>query len=117
MNITDFLLARITEDEAKANQIISEWERAERDLDKFDQYICDPIIGPFGGQSQLRNFATGTYLAGMAHPRRVLAECAAKRATIANTTGGRREQFEATLRALAAIYSDHPDYNPAWRDE
>ena len=22
-----------------------------------------------------------------------------------------------TLRALAAVYSDHPDYDPAWRPE
>lgn len=86
MSITEFLLARIAEDQEAAR--------------------------PFPGAADLR----------------VLRECAAKRAII----GLADEALEAevkrrdasalgadlmhqdTLRALAAVYSDHPDYQPEW---
>jgi hypothetical protein len=98
MTITEFLEARITEDEAAANDLMGEREGD-----------------------------------------RVLAECAAKRAIIAEhgeqevasldraTWGqpfivcrvcaiGARQVVAPcpTLRALAAVYADHPDYDPAW---
>lgn len=112
MNITEFLEARITEDEARAGSGWStlgdtRWER--------DNY----------GRTMLT-------------PSAVLAECAAKRAIIAEH--GRDDDSSAyycetcavwwkcelgegpppvawpcpTLRALAAIYADHPDYQEAW---
>jgi len=61
-------------------------------------------------------------------PARVLADIAAKRAVIGHIEamdhGGARahEQFrqwevsgEDILCHLAAVYADHPDYDPAWR--
>lgn len=73
---------------------------------------------------------------GCPSPARVLAECEAKRrvieqageatsdrySVIGEFCVGREETQEAMdtdpgdliLRALAAVYRDHPDYNPAW---
>jgi hypothetical protein len=70
-------------------------------------------------------------------PARVLAEVKAKRAIVARhstgivygswpTYGGEREELwrfcellhdECELPLLAAIYADHPEYDPAWRVE
>lgn len=50
-------------------------------------------------------------------PARVLREVEAKRAIVAltlNLTDGDPDEF-STLRHLAAVYSDHPDYDEAWR--
>jgi hypothetical protein len=61
---------------------------------------------------------------------RLLAECAAKRRIVErwneldgndpewgrmdDQTAGQRAEWEDTLCALASVYADHPDYNPAW---
>lgn len=96
MNITEFLLARIAEDEAEARGLQGEMD--------------------FGLES-----------AG----DRMLAECAAKRAIIEQYEaygaaaqgvfgvayiGARSGQrvTEDALRALAAVYKDHPDYQEEW---
>jgi hypothetical protein len=103
MTITEFLLARIAEDEREANEHAGA------------EYYTD---GAWPDEL----------------PSRVLAECAAKRAI----TGEHREvRFFAThqgcvvcrigdgpllpveypcptVRALAAVYKDHPDYQPEW---
>jgi hypothetical protein len=92
MNITEFLLARIAEDEAEAQVAKAE-------------------------------FAHGGY--GCYGPSRVLAECAAKRAIIAmyeqgdEAKGWDPEAYIAStvfdaMRALAAAYADHPDYQQEW---
>lgn len=84
MNITEFLEARIVEDEEQ----IREWDRS----------------SPFSTE-------------------RLLAECSAKRAVIECAADYSPElehgdngqwAFEVTLRALAAVYKDHPDYNTDW---
>ena len=104
MSITEFLLARIAEDEDRNNP------------DPDPSGSCD-------------------YLHGVHYDSaRVLAECAAKRAIVdihgdrdgdcarcsdyawfAVLDGGEREEFPCpTLRTLAAVYADHPDYRPEW---
>src|SRR5690242_2681117 len=101
MNPTDFLLARITEDEEWARWATSETPR-------------------FPGDNQARS-----------HPRRLLAECEAKRQIIGRHSGtgdGRClrcvcndtshdavNQLCGTLRIVAAIYADHPDYREEWK--
>ena len=54
-------------------------------------------------------------------PARALRECEAKRAIIADflrrdALGDLpgRSAVEDTLKALSAVYSHHPDYDPAW---
>lgn len=45
------------------------------------------------------------------HPKRILAECAAKRRVVALAD---RAWPCQTLRALARVHHDHPDLDPAW---
>lgn len=90
--IVEFLLARIAEDEREANACLAQWARGD------------------GGT-----------------PRRwyrVEAECRAKRAIIEMWAARQEDhlvvQAHATglglaIKALAAVYADHPDYQPAWR--
>lgn len=100
MSITDFLLARIAEDEAAAQAEQSAVE-----------YLSEPPHWPAGW------------------PARVLAECAAKRAIVAEwedtDTGetwllegadaGYALAIDHAVRALAAVYADHPGYLDEWR--
>lgn len=110
MTITEFLEARIAEDEASAREIAAMDRRADRAPEDFARYVIDPIIGPYGGQSRLRNVAFGLHLARFGDPARVLAECEAKRRITARRTPGDRSD----LIGLAMIYADHPDFDPAW---
>jgi hypothetical protein len=104
LTITDFLLARIAEDEA----------------------VAQVAAGP--------NWTTGAMgdKPHMIHKRRhdpvrVLAECKAKRAIVADLGGlieYDRDKFivspqvesvaSRTLQRMGAPYADHPDFDPAW---
>ena len=86
MNITEFLEARIAEDEARAG---SGWARLGDTRWETDNYG--------------RNFLT---------PSAVLAECKAKRALL-DIDFLTSEQFD-NHRALASAYKDHPDYRQEW---
>ena len=60
----------------------------------------------------------GQHLYVNADPARVLAEVAAKRAIVASEYAPYKPlaaQPTVTLKHLAAVYADHPDYDPAWR--
>ena len=96
MDLKTFLLARIAEDEERNN----------------------PAPDPSGSCD---------YLHGVHYdPARVLAECAAKRAIVADRERidrnasdsewamGYSDANYSALRALAAVYSDHPDYQSEW---
>ena len=88
MTLTEFLLARVAEDEQGAPGVLN-WLAVRDDYETYD---------------------------------RVRADCEAKRRIV--------EQWERistrlqvdldqtqgweTLRVLASVYSDHPDYDPAW---
>lgn len=124
MKLTEFLLERIAEDEARANSHF-------RDTDKLDGYKV--------GFDSMHGFAVsapGSQYTAYFPPEkfreqfcenvpdvRLLAECAAKRSiikeheiTLINGTGwgckadGYSMDRCRTLRALAAVYADHPDY-------
>jgi hypothetical protein len=112
MNITDFLLARIAEDERRAS---SGWSSLRDTRWESDNYG--------------RNFLT---------PSAVLAECAAKRGIIDQHEEGAGwykgycvtcADWDAaqlgegppgisfpcsTVGAVAAVYADHPDYRQEW---
>jgi len=115
MSIVEFLEARLAEDEAMARAASHQ-----------------KVAGPFHGDWRRDSF----HLSSMeredaAHiarhdPARVLAECAAKRAIIANreridrsanedewSMGYSDANYEA-LRSLAAVYNSHPDYREEW---
>ena len=83
VTITEFLLARIAEDEAGARAVVGDrnaWDTPEWDASRWS-------------------------------PWRVLDECEAKRRLV----GDEWYEDPETLRILAAIYSDHPDYRDEWR--
>lgn len=134
MTLTEFLLARIAEDETVARKVLdapSVWART----DEGPLWFCD---------EQSDHVAMA--------PARVLAECEAKRRVVAAALGwhhetvedcwyscaatygtevenaccddgraemgcdcGRDFQVQSILAPLAAVYADHPDYDPAWR--
>lgn len=100
MTITEFLLARIADDEAEATA--AHWARC-GSMGWDDSTPCDCGL-----------------------PERTLAECEAKRRIVADRVRidrsanedewsmGYSDANHDALRALAAVYADHPDYNPAW---
>lgn len=89
--IAEFLLARIAEDEAQVAHP-SEHER-----------LGGYSYADVGGLSDVLTVGTD----------RVQAECAFKRWLI-GTYSGTRESYLA-FRAMATVYSDHPDYREEWR--
>lgn len=121
MTLTEFLEARIAEDEALAQVATpGQWER-----DSGWSITAPPPedwSGPYVVvETKLRNDAE--FIASH-NPARVLAECEAKR-RIMNELGdyadghlwASSEAFraESALRALVLPYVDHPDYQPEWR--
>lgn len=99
--LSEFLLARIAEDEEVANAAREhEYLSAARDASPL-RWVRDAV-------------GYGTIFANSG---RILAECAAKRAIVRDnppmtTFGGPSESFN--LRHLASVYADHPDFNPEW---
>lgn len=89
MNITEFLEARIVEDEVIAT--LRGWHAEDCGWlpdESGYSYPCDCGV-----------------------PERMAAECAAKREIIAKVQG---LDF-SLLEALAYVYKDHPDYDRNWR--
>ena len=105
MNIAEFLEARIAEDEAAIIRLGDVLHSPRTQLYVNDAWVSSPI-----------------------RKGRLLAECAAKRAIIkvsedvermdyqiSNEWGGDIDgTAELILRNLAAVYSDHPDYQQEW---
>jgi hypothetical protein len=124
VNITEFLEARIAEDEAAARAASpGPWRT---NAEATEVFALDDITVAEGfalSGAQLR--ATTKHIARH-DPARMLAECAAKRAIIKdwedpNGDGvwegydyGCALTTDRAARALAAIYSDHPDYQQEW---
>lgn len=115
MTLTEFLLARIAEDEAAASECARATEREPVSLRATD------------GQ------ATSSALSAMEHivrwdTRRVMAECEAKRRIVEthneaeswyadnpHAAAGELDGLVTALKALALPYADHPDYDEKWR--
>ena len=97
MTITEFLEARISEDEETASL-----------LAKGD-----------AGHSPRTEVYTGTeWVTTPLTTDRLLAECKAKRALIAILTPGQEiwdgTRWAGPLDIMAAVYKDHPNYDPEW---
>ena len=117
--ITQFLLARIAEDEAVARAAsLGPWHvnpESDEVLAVDDITVCDAfaLSGP-----QLR--ATTAHIARH-DPARVLAEGAAKRAVVwlynsesEYERGDYGQGVEDALLRLATPYAEHPDYDAEW---
>jgi hypothetical protein len=137
-DLTDFLLARIAEDEAKALKAARGWARTWR-AQASQEHPEDPDL------AQLRSIdgapvtdALRTAVASFMvdhDPARVLAECEAKRQIVMlaheatgydmtvdmeRETGAREDDDvlyvgERILRSLALPYARHADYDKSWR--
>ena len=94
MTLTEFLLARIAEDERRAKVVL--------DVGIHPTLVIDPVA-----QKWLKDFGPG----------RVLRECEAKRRIVFISQGWLTRQRQTTdmLCILATVYADHPDYDEAWR--
>jgi hypothetical protein len=131
MNIDEFLEARIAEDEAVANEatgarwvVLSGVNASLVNIDATQVRDEKWKYGRFGHIATTSHDAA--YAAHIARhdPARVLAECAAKRAIAglhkvgADQCDEHNAMFESipcpTIRALAAVYKDHPDYQQDW---
>jgi len=133
--LTEFLLARIAEDEAVARDAGGdEWREADVEYGR-EAYSGLQVYRRNGrpiAEAYLLDATLGRHIARH-DPARVLAECAAKRAIVAEHVA----YFEVcavcydqdasspgdfvmkaypcdTLRALASVYADHPDYRSEW---
>lgn len=129
MTLTDFLLARVAEDDAAARKAGSAaWANMHHNIylagDPSNEVVA---VGPWDGD-------LGDAAEHMARqdPARILAECKAKRAVVAQydsalqQTYGRNapdvqaeleaiaEAVEQCVMSLARVYVDHPDHRPEW---
>jgi hypothetical protein len=144
MTLTEFLLARIAEDEAQARAAVDidgdpdsgVWHVVGRRDGYEDCRIegADMIIYDEGGHTHDQSLHIARH-----DPARVLAECEAKRRIVEaaveaqrGTDGwtrerlktdtrsplpewARRDAYAEALRALALPYADHPDYRQGWK--
>lgn len=124
LTITEFLEARIAEDEAAALACGSAtWRIISEDGTRHPLWVEGLSIAAADSTWDACIAVADAEHATRHDPARVLAECAAKRAVIksAKRLEAKREdgdwqitEDEDILEALAAVYSDHPDYQQDW---
>lgn len=127
MNIVDFLLARIAEDEAEAHDATgARWvvhsgvNASMVNIDPTNVRDEKWKYGRFGHVATTSHDAAYAEHIARHDPTRVLAECKAKREIIRwwvdGLIGYVRVDDELTnpLLPLAAVYADHPDYQQEW---
>jgi hypothetical protein len=109
MNITEFLEARIAEDEELASAALIGMHGKHADAWDYGGYVLGAERDSTPKQDE---FITAWW------PQRVLAECAAKRAIIAAFDPQAPDLDPhvgvSVIAMLAAIYADHPDYQQEW---
>lgn len=125
MTITEFLLARIAEDERRAN---GRW-RVKDMLNHTAEHDMDfTFVKVTQGGKTVRLTEEQYRDQFMDHnpDRRLLAECAAKRAIVADRLSSDRSAADdewswgwsdanyRAVKAIAAVYADHPDYQQEW---
>ena len=133
VTITEFLEARIAEDEAAARSAIGagpHWEpMTEETPDGENIYYTVEVVGVLDSaildlrSSRADGRAQADHIARH-DPARVLAECAAKRAIVkmhpvdADPCDAHDSMFKSiacdTVRALASAYKDHRGYQKEW---
>jgi hypothetical protein len=112
MELHEFLLARIAEDEAVARRLPeSRWYVGD------DGCLEQPIDEGPDGEDILPNHHNSWHLA--LDPARVLAECESKRRIVEwqDYEGRADPRFwrDSVLRLLALPYASHPYYRDEWR--
>jgi hypothetical protein len=132
MTVAEFLTARLDEAEETVHREVRFCEATGREVKDWGKYVYDPVIGPYGGQSRMRDAATGIYIAKVADPTRLLADIAAKKRILANYIEWQgnpfadrgpadewllsaRSAYTAVVMDLVQQFHDHPEFDPAWR--
>jgi Family of unknown function (DUF6221) len=132
VDLADFLLARITEDENTARGSTAgpwRWFPGRAGLPAFLESTGARATHWVEGQSfEAPTVVLGTNQGTMLrvrgrdaehiaawHPTRVLAECAAKRRLLEAAGVADGATRELLLRSLALPYAGHPDYREEWR--
>lgn len=129
MDLTEFLAARLDEDEDYLRTIKAVGEEGAANATPED--LADVAAVALGVLSDPRAYRLLERWGDDAHlpaqpPNdlsRLLCELAAKRAILGMWSErvpspwilGRHMTLKPVLRHFAAIYSDHPDYDPAWK--
>jgi hypothetical protein len=117
VNISDFLEARIAEDEALARAALSGIYGEHHDAWDYAGYVLGADRDSTPKQDE---FVTAWW------PQRALAECAAKWVLVEDWKRVTLEHRRAYLvdpplapvvTAFAAVYKDHPDYQREWAGE
>lgn len=124
MTITEFLLARIAEDEAAARAVKplgSVYDMGGKQLEEV-LYVSRQRFSSSDGRARSDQDAEATGLLGRYDPTRVLVECEAKRRIVEDYKhldeagpGALTAHAEWVCRALSSIYAGHPDYRDEWR--
>jgi uncharacterized protein (DUF1684 family) len=118
MTVVEFLEARVAEDELTAQAAVDSspsWRvfYDYRDVKDADGYYVVQADGSYPSAEQAAHIARHD-------PARVLRECTAIRAVIAEvlrraaTDDDSDPYLEDLVRELAAVYADHPDYDASW---
>ncbi len=104
MDLAKFLAARLDDDEAAAKAafgpgIALNWPALPAAVDVFiDRY------GPLRAVREVEA------------KRKIVAEAQAVRKLL-DLTGGEQDRYrDWVLRQMAAVWSDHPDFDPAWKE-
>src|SRR5574337_1430284 len=135
-DLTEFLLARISEDETLARKSSpSPWQYGDvESVAGGSLYDKTRMIGSLHYEQPtdhdgtiVRHLLSDEADANGAHiarhdPARVLAECEAKRRIVEDRLhldtvrpGAIRAHSEWACRVIASIYADHPDYREEWK--
>ena len=99
MNITEFLEARISEDEAAAREAMEERSRS---------------TPSEGADTSLVPWPNSPVPAVLVGPERVLAECVVKRSLIEHWGQYEALNGPSLLTVMAMVYADHTDYQQEW---
>lgn len=127
-DLTDFLLARIAEDEAVAKAAIEDDGGEDEGFSGQYGYLTGRTGSPLDHKPSFGDDAA-RLITRFAVPARVLAECKAKRQVVELYRGVSKDARETrdelccageaylhdALRVLALPYADHPDYRNEWR--
>ena len=132
-DLAAFLRARLDEDEAAAKAVARLGYTVDMGGTRLDEKFSHARVrfAAEDGRSRIESDAPAERHFGRHDPARVLREMEAKRAVLAeyepvaendgyNGSGepeyafGWAEGLGAAVRALAAVYRDHPGYDPGW---
>ena len=144
MTLTEFLLARISDDEAVARAAIDpdrpgthwEWARYEDDVTLMSSDLGDGRVylrsveefttSPGGGNlpAFVLSYVEPDESRSLPHiarhdPARVLSECEAKRRIVEYATNQHTGgiEFDPILEMLASTNADHAEFQDAWRND